>query len=209
MEAKGQGPRAWGCACSDPGSHPDSIHHPAWRVWEKGGGRRGETKWKRERGCFCGCGDNSLCPAASWGYKGHQCQAKTKARATSRLDAHRHTCARSLDFLLGRHGNKKAIVGSCLRWKRMEKQIYKQTMELCVHVCHYTLACVHPHGHAQWRQTDCGWYHYSKHRWQEGQRDSSLIEHIYMAVCVYMCVSVWARERETEREGERQANRFR
>lgn len=64
----------------------------------------------------------------------------------------------------------------------------------CVHVRHYTLACVHAHRHAQWKHTDCGWYHYSKHRWQEGQIDSSLIEHIYMAVLT-VCVS--GRERQT------------
>lgn len=56
----------------------------------------------------------------------------------------------------------------------------------CVHVCHYTLACLQSrkHMHTQWRQTDCGWYHYSKHRWQKGQIDGSLIEHTHPHGCV-------------------------
>lgn len=48
---------------------------------------------------------------------------QTKARGTSMLDTHTrtHTHMHTLiDFLLGRHGNKKVIVGSCLCWKRME-----------------------------------------------------------------------------------------
>lgn len=122
---------------------------------------------------------------------------QTKTRGTSMLDSdtdthtHTHTL---IDFLLERHTvTRKAIVGSCLCWKRMEgaKPTSKQCN--CVHVCHYTLACVHPRGHAQWKQTDCSWYHYSKHRWQEGHRDSSLIAHIYM---LDECVCVFVREKE-------------
>lgn len=143
----------------------------------KGGGWRGETKWKR--GCFCDCRDNRLCPKASWGYKGHQCHANKGQRHLFAW----HTRTHSETSFWGRHRNKKVIVGSCLCWKRMEKRKSINKQCNCVHVCHYMLGSVHPHRHAQWKQTD-GWYHYSKHRWQEGQIDSSLIEHFYVWVCV-------------------------
>lgn len=194
-----QGPRAWVCVCSDPSTHPDSIHRPACGVWEKGGGQRGETKWKRERETLLLWLQRQQSLSYSiMGVQGPPMSSKQRPEAPLFL-THRRAHAHTRRLPSGETREQESDSGelSVLGEGWRSKSINKQCN--CVHVCHSTLACVHPHRHAQWKRTDCGWYHYSKHRWQEGQIDNSLIEHIYMAglaVCFCVCVC----------ESERQAN---
>lgn len=102
------------------------------------------------------------------GAQGPPMSSKQKARGTPLLDTHK---THPQDFLLRKHGSDGREGG-----KLGPEQCN------CVHVCHYTPKCMHSHRRAQWEQTDCGWYHYSKHRWQEWEMDFCLIEHIYIAL---------------------------
>lgn len=125
MDAKVQGPK-----------DVASRLHSAGRVTVGGGGgvRKQEEDVRRvkvqekERGCFCGCRDNSLCLAAAWGTRATNV-TQTKTRGTS---VHRRA-----------HAAVEQESDSGV----LQKEGYEHTMLL------------HAHSHAQWKQTDCGWYH--------------------------------------------------
>lgn len=144
-----QGQRAWGCVCSDPSSHPDSIHHPAWRVWEKGGGRRGETKWKRERLLLWLQRQQSLSHSIM-GVQGPPMSGKQRPEAPLCL-THTH----SWTSFWGRHRNKKEIVGrlSALQEdgeggkKKREANLWTNNATVCMCGITRLHACMHTDTH--------------------------------------------------------------
>lgn len=140
-----QGPRAWGWVCSDPSSHPDSIHNPAWRVWEKGEDREERQSEREREAAFVTAETTVFVPQHHGGTRATNVK-QTKARGTSMLDTHAHTHRLPSEETQ----EQEVIVGSCLCWMRMEKQ----TMQLCA--CVPLHACMHTDTHNGSRQTVVG-----------------------------------------------------
>lgn len=133
-----QGPRAWGCVCSDPSSHPDSIHNQEWRVWEKGEDREERQSEREREAAFVTAETTVFVPLHHGGTRATNVK-QTKARGTSMPGTHICTL---IDFLLQRHRNKKSDSGDPVcagRGWGGKKLIYKQTMRLCacvpLHAC--------------------------------------------------------------------------
>lgn len=142
-----QGPQAWGRVDSDPISHPDSIHQPGWRVWEKREDAEEKAKRNRKRGCFCDWRDNSLCATPSWGYKGHQCQANKGQRHLCALRvcacAHTHTHIHVLRLPTEKTQEQENDSGELPVLEEDGKSKSRNKQCSCVNVY------MHPHRHAQ------------------------------------------------------------
>lgn len=119
---------------------------PSMGSVRKGGGRRGETKWKRERLLLLTAETTVFVSQHRGGTRATNVK-QTKTRGTS---VHRRTHT-LMHFPLLRLRNKKAIVGS---W-RMEKQTYKQTIQLCA--CVPLHACMHASTEIRTMEADRLW----------------------------------------------------
>lgn len=132
-----QGPRAWGCACPDPSSHPDSIHHPAWSVWEKGEDREERQSESEREAAFVTAETTVFVPQHHGGTRATNVKP-TKTRGTSMPDTNIGTHAHT-HRLPSSERQEQSYCGDCLCSKRMEKQIHKQTAQQCacvpLHAC--------------------------------------------------------------------------
>lgn len=143
------------------------------------GGEERQSERASPRGSFCDCRDSSLCLAASWGYKGHQCQANKDQRQLCAQMRARSCTSFWWGQGAGKWSDSKEL---SLLEEDAETSLWTHNATVCIQAIARGLVRIHTDTHNGRRQTVAGTIAANTDGW-EANRQVSLPRGLYVSNC--------------------------